>query len=225
MFAGTASGVSPADEPQEGGSCSRFALTAGGTPAGPSISLCAPLASFRPHVSMKKKNRATILNREPTGWHSRGYLPHFDGGKQQFMTFRLGDSMPQAILDKCREELEKEVGASLDSVLRRRVEAYLDQGYGNCYLNDPRVAEMVQDSLLFYDGERYALWAWVVMPNHVHLLVTPAEGKELSVILHSLKSYTAHKANRILGRTGRFWQRESFERYISDYEHLQNVVA
>ncbi len=133
--------------------------------------------------------------------------------------------MPQAILDKWREELEKEVGASLDSVLRRRVEAYLDQGYGNCYLNDPRVAEMVQDSLLFYDGERCALWAWVVMPNHVHLLVTPAEGEELSVILHSLKSYTAHKANRILGRTGRFWQRESFERYICDCEHFQNVVA
>ncbi len=174
---------------------------------------------------MEKKNKKTIPNREPTGWHSRGYLPHFDGGKQQFITFRLGDSMPQAILDRWPKELEKEIGASFDSVLRRRVEAYLDQGYGDCHLKDPGVAEIVQDSLLFYDGERYRLSAWVVMPNHVHLLVAPAQGEELSEIMHSLKSYTAHKANRILGRAGRFWQRESFERYIRDYEHFQNVVA
>ncbi len=133
--------------------------------------------------------------------------------------------MPQAILDRWRRELEKEAGANFDSVLRRRVGAYLDQGYGDYHLKDPRVAEMVQDSLLFYDGERYVLSAWVVMPNHVHLLVAPAKDEELSVILHSLKSYTAHKANRILGRTGRFWQRESFERYIRDYGHFQNVVA
>ena len=174
---------------------------------------------------MKKKNEETISNREPTGWHSRGYLPHFDGGKQQFVTFRLGDSMPQAILDRWRKELEKEGGANFDSILRRRVEAYLDQGYGKCHLKDPGVAKMVQDSLLFHDGDRYRLSAWVVMPNHVHLLVAPVQGEELSEILHSLKSYTAHKANRILGRTGRFWQRESFERYIRDYEHFQNVVA
>lgn len=165
---------------------------------------------------MKKKNKDTSPNGEPTGWHSRGYLPHFDGGKQQFITFRLGDSMPQAILERWRRELEKEGGDNFDSVLRRRVEAYLDQGYGDCHLKNPRVAEIVQDSLLFYDGERYRVSAWVVMPNHVHLLLAPAQGEELSEILHSLKSYTAHKANRILGRTGRFWQRESFERYIRD---------
>ncbi|CAN5803303.1 hypothetical protein BH18ACI4_BH18ACI4_13560 [soil metagenome] len=136
---------------------------------------------------MKKKNKDAIPHRQPTGWHSRGYLPHFDGGKEQFITFRLGDSIPQAILDRWLKELEKEVGSNFDSVVRRRVEAYLDQGYGDCHLRDPQVAEMVQDSLLFYDDGRYRLSAWVVMPNHVHLLVAPAQGEELSETLHSFK--------------------------------------
>jgi len=123
-------------------------------------------------------------------WHSRGYLPHYDGGEiPEFLTFRLGDSLPQTVLERWRIELEKEVGFDIEAVLRRRIEAYLDQGYGRCYLKDERVATMVQDSLLFHGGERYRLSAWVVMPNHVHFLATPSVGVELSDIQHSLKSY------------------------------------
>jgi putative transposase len=80
----------------------------------------------------------------PAGWHSRGYLPHFDGGEiPQFITFRLGDSLPQTVLDKWRIELQKETGIDIDAALRRRIEAYLDQGYGQCYLKDARVATIV----------------------------------------------------------------------------------
>src|SRR3989442_1258933 len=63
------------------------------------------------------------------------------------------------------------------------------------------------------------------MPNHVHFLATPFSGVELSAILHSIKSYTSHEAKRILGRDGRFWQRESFDRFIRDHKHFVDVVA
>jgi REP element-mobilizing transposase RayT len=162
----------------------------------------------------------------PAGWHSRGYLPHFDGGEiPQFVTFRLGDSLPQSVLDKWREELKTEINIDIEAALRRRIESYLDQGYGNCYLKAQRVAMMVQDSLLFHDGQQYQLSSWVVMPNHVHLLATPFPGIRLSDILHSLKSYTSHEANKLLGRSGQFWQQESFDRFIRDRKHFVDVVA
>ena len=164
--------------------------------------------------------------RWPDGWHTRGYLPHFDGGEiPQFVTFRLFDSLPQSVLARWRQELAQENESQRASALRRRAEAYLDSGYGACYLKDARVATLVQDALLFHHGAKYTLAAWVVMPNHVHLLATPRAGHELSGIMHSLKSYTASEANKILSRQGRFWQKESFDRYIRDAKHFHSVVA
>lgn len=98
--------------------------------------------------------------------------------------------------------------------MRRRVEAYLDQGYGNCYLKEPSIATSVQNALLFHDQSKYKLAAWTIMPNHVHLLCTPAAGNSLAEIMHSVKSYTSSEANKILARKGRFWQKEYFDRYI-----------
>lgn len=159
------------------------------------------------------------------GWHSRGYLPHFDGAQiTQFVTFRLGESLPQQLLETWRSELKKEIGIDIEATLRRRIEIYLDHGYGQCYLKNPDVAEVVQRSLLFFDGDRYKLLAWVIMPNHVHALMTPRQEHKLSRILHSLKSFTATEANKILGSRGTFWQRESFDRYIRDAKHFASVV-
>ena len=162
----------------------------------------------------------------PDGWHSRGYLPHFDGGEiPQFITFRLADSLPQELLHKWRHELGAEPDVGDDAALRKRIELYLDQGYGKCYLSDSRIAEIVQNSFLFFDRERYRLSAWVVMPNHVHMLLTPCAGQELSAILQSLKSYTANEANKIAKRKGQFWQPESFDRYIRNADHFAKVIA
>jgi hypothetical protein len=113
----------------------------------------------------------------PPGWYSRGYLPHFDGGEiAQIVTFRLFDSLPRSLLEQWHEELahwpEKE--AEVES--RKRLEGYLDRGEGNAWMNDPRIAEQVQRALLFFDAQRYRLQAWVVMPNHVHALLTPERG-------------------------------------------------
>jgi REP element-mobilizing transposase RayT len=163
----------------------------------------------------------------PHGWHSRGYLPHFDGGEiPQSVTFRLSDSLPQSLLEQWRQELNynNARGKEVDAEMRRRVEDYLDQGCGVAFLKDPYVAQLVEDALLHFDGERYRLSAWVIMPNHVHLLATPRAGHALARIIHSIKSYTAHEANKLLRRDGTFWQRESFDRYVRDAKHFEAVV-
>jgi REP element-mobilizing transposase RayT len=78
--------------------------------------------------------------------------------------------------------------------------------------------------LLHFDGIRYKLSAWVVMPNHVHFLLTRAANEELSRILHSFKSYTSHEANKSLRRSGQFWFEEYFDRYIRDAKHFTATV-
>jgi len=117
--------------------------------------------------------------------------------------------------------------ARLDKLHGEKVESFLDSGAGSCYLADTRVARIVRDNLLHFDGVKYRLVAWCVMPNHVHLVLTPLSGHGLASILHSWKSYTAKKANRLLNRNGEFWQREYYDRLIGDeaeYHHTVNYV-
>jgi hypothetical protein len=110
------------------------------------------------------------------GWHSRGYLPHFDGiALPQFITIHLTDSLPKKVLQTWRRELQRVESNRERIILQRRIEEYLDQGFGNAFLKDDRIATLVQNSLLKFDGIRYRLFAWVVMPNHVHTLFTRFE--------------------------------------------------
>ena len=154
------------------------------------------------------------------GWHSRGYLPHFDGGEvAQFVTFHLADSLPVSLLKRWKEQLESQPEGVRELELYERVETYLDKGYGSCYLKDVQIAELIQGSLLHFDQQKYRLFAWVIMPNHVHFLLKPLADNSLSDILHSIKSYTATESNKILGRKGEFWQEDYFDRYIRSEDH------
>ena len=136
------------------------------------------------------------------------------------VTFRLADSLPAEVV----EQLRNTRFPRGDVDRRMRAEAYLDAGHGACYLRDPSIAELVEATLLRFDGERYRLLAWSVMPNHVHALVEILPGYTLTQVLHTWKSYTAHAANRALGRSGAFWQVEYWDRYIRDQEHLRNTA-
>lgn len=158
------------------------------------------------------------------GWRNRGYLPHFDGGElSQFITIRLFDSLPQNVLEAWHVELEKE--EITDAEFRKKIEYYLDQNYGECFLKDLNVAEIVQANLLYHQDKKYKLYAWVIMPNHMHYLITPIATHTLAEITHSNKSYTAHQANKILNRSGQFWFHESFDRYIRDENHFLQTIA
>ena len=154
------------------------------------------------------------------GWYSSKYLPHFDSpGAQQYITYRLADSLPA--------ERESEWAAILaiedDLEKQRQLERYLDLGHGACHLRNRCIAQVVQENLWHKDGVQYRLLGWVVMPNHVHTLLeiwrTP-----LGEVVKGWKSYTSKVANKILGREGTFWQDDYFDRYIRDGDHYRRVV-
>lgn len=159
------------------------------------------------------------------GWHSRGYLPHFDGREiPQFITLHLADSIPKTVIEAWKRELDTRNSARDKMLLQTRIEKYADMGYGKAFLKDDRLAQMVQRTLLKDNGKKYRLSAWVVMPNHIHLLSTRFESYTLAEIMQSFKSITAHKANRTLRRSGEFWMPDYFDRWIRNAKHYKKTV-
>ena len=101
------------------------------------------------------------------GWYPRGYLPHLDQPRLvQAVTFRLDDSLPA----ERRHEWEALLKVPDSARRHERIQGYLDAGHGSCVLRGERIAGLVQTALLHGDGVQYRLLAWVVMPNHVHVL-------------------------------------------------------
>ena len=151
--------------------------------------------------------------------HRRGYLPHFDApGFTQFVTFRLADSLPKTIFDTLQHKLETRQITEIQYY--RAIDKALDQGEGPLYLQEPTIADMVAEAILRFHAERYLMYAWVIMPNHVHLLFEAINKHTVSGIMHSIKGFTATQANRILGRRGRFWSPDYFDRFIRGKKHF-----
>ena len=171
-----------------------------------------------------------------TGIHSRGYLPHVKReGASYFITFRLVDSLPKEVLLRFEHEhgealrrlpakANSEAAEDIHRELRRKIERYLDQGAGECHLRRPEIADMVADALRHFHSQQYLLDDWVVMPNHVHVILWPMPNLTLSAILKSRKRHTARQANLILGRTGEtFWQRESYDHWIRNDDEKARI--
>lgn len=176
----------------------------------------------------------------------RRHLPHWrQEGATYFVTFRLADALPQNKLRELaalREQwLRKvsEVGQSTalsygglphDTEFSRtaleRVERWLDEGQGSCVLSDAAAAKEVERCLRHEDGKGYDLIAFVVMPNHVHLLARPYSNCSfpLERLEQGWKSFSARAINRQRGVTGTLWQDESFDRIVRDEEHLFRCV-
>lgn len=151
----------------------------------------------------------------PKGWHARGYLPHFDSPETvQFVTFGLFDSLPAQLAVPFLPGAKSLIDMDLQ----------LDGGRGACWLGDPRIAREVQQAFLHFDGERYRLLAWCIMPNHVHVVMEPDANHGLGTIVQSWKSFTAKKANAILGRKGPFWRKDYFDRYMRNEDHYARTV-
>lgn len=170
------------------------------------------------------------------GFHSRGVLPHLkrEGGIY-FVGFRQHGSLPREVLLRFKAErdaiLQKALAAKRpltrheqEELFRwysERVDRYLDAGHGECQLRRPALADIVAGALKFFDQQRYDLRAWVVMPNHVHVVVQPRPPHPLSEILHTWKSFSAHKINEnIPKKIVPFWQGESFDHLIRDDDDL-----
>ena len=165
-------------------------------------------------------------------------LPHWQvSGCTYFITFRLADSIPKSAILKWRREQQNflrhfDVKAP-DELPARHQEQYrslfgkpfhqtLDQCHGSCSLREPENSKIVADALQFFNDERYHLGDYVVMPNHVHLLVEPLE--DLEKLLHSWKSFTAKAINRLLDQTGQFWQEESYDHLVRTSHDLERII-
>jgi len=170
---------------------------------------------------------------------TRGHLPHWEEADGiYFVTFRLGDSLPKAALQEVRLEKEailaraRQAGRGLTEAEERQlrrletrhIEKWLDRGSGACWMRDPRVAAVVASALAHFDGERYRLLAWCVMPNHVHVVFRPVPGNKLAEIVHSWKSFSAKSIGRMLDRRGEFWMREYYDHLVRNSKQLTRII-
>jgi putative DNA methylase len=135
-------------------------------------------------------------------------------GLVQFVTFRLADAFPVQL----RSEWEGLLKIEDDRQRRIELEAYLDKGRGECHLRRTDIAAIVESSLLFRHPVQYELRAWVIMPNHVHLLFL-VHDVPMRQLVDVWKGFTAKEANKVLGRKGQFWQAGYWDTYMRDREH------
>jgi putative transposase len=149
--------------------------------------------------------------------HYERRLPHWDVvGRPLFVTFRLHGSLPASRIFPPERLQAGKAFVAMDRILDRSRD-------GPLFLRQPEIADMVVASLR--DGEqrfqRYQLHSFVVMPNHVHLLVTPRVAA--TRWLGPLKGFTSYRANQILGRQGPFWQDESYDHVVKSGEEFDRT--
>jgi REP element-mobilizing transposase RayT len=148
-------------------------------------------------------------------------LPHWrvENGTY-FVTFRLADSLPADVAKSLAEFAQNVRDPEERRKLMERADRYLETGIGECILRRPDCAQIVAESLSHFDGERYRLGKWTVMPNHVHSVMQPVDGWTLDRVVGDIRSYTAHEINKRLGRKGRLWSPEPYDSWIRDEREL-----
>ncbi len=178
---------------------------------------------------------------QPLDWSKpiqkyRRRLPHWtQDGATYFITFRLADSLPQEKLDELerrREQWEREHPEprseedwqQFHRESMQRIDDWLDAGSGECWLGDEACARAVTRAMHHFDGERYFLSSYCIMPNHVHLTVQPFADQDPSEILKSWKGFTARELNKHLNRKGTVWEQESYDTIVRDVAHLWKVI-
>jgi REP element-mobilizing transposase RayT len=154
-----------------------------------------------------------------------GRLPHWEAeDSSYFVTFRLRDSLPRAVAVQLLRERERLLAKATSSTQKmevsrafaRRLDSFLDAGHGSGLLREH--GQVVAEALKHFDGQRYALLSWCVMPNHVHVLLQVPGVARLDSILHSWKSYTAHQIG-----LGVIWAREYYDRVIRGAKELEET--
>ena len=176
---------------------------------------------------------------EEVEFHFKGYLPHMhQDGTMQSVTFRMADSLPQSVCKKLQEQRDKftqkhphpwdnETKMLYWKEFGPMQHRLMDKGYGSCLLKYPRFRQVLIDTIAFNDNINYVIDSYVIMPNHVHMLILPLANNKIEDILHSIKRYSARQINLLAGRTGRFWMKESFDRLVrneDDYYRCYHYI-
>ena len=166
----------------------------------------------------------------------RNRLPHWHVKNAAcFVTFRLADSLPATLLTEWRRERELWLNrnpkpwspateTAYHNQFSMRIDRLLDAGHGSCILALPENAEIAADTLSRRNQTDYLLHSHVIMPNHVHVLVSPVEGKSLSSAIAGWKRFSATRIHKASGDTGSLWQKDYFARLIRDWDHFLNVA-
>jgi len=183
------------------------------------------------HATFRTRDELALISKR-----QGANLPHWTAeGAIYHVRYRLADALPvearKKLMDE-REQLQRKIknpGYNLTPFEKRRltllhsekIDKFLDVGYGECWLARHNIAEIVIENLNHFTNIRYELFAWCVMPNHIHVIFQPLADFKLPDIVHSWKSYTSKKANRLLGMKGKFWQQEYFDRVLRDSDELE----
>jgi len=175
----------------------------------------------------------TPFDWEAVGKSHHRHLPQLDQpGAIYFVTFRLADSLPQKLLKSWQlkrnawrlthpEPWDETTRKEYQQLFTTRMERWLDAGYGECVLRDERCRAEVAERLLFKHRVDYDLGDWVVMPNHVHVLLQPLSGISLDAIMKPVKGVSARNINHLLGSSGALWMEESFSHIVRSMEQLK----
>lgn len=179
-----------------------------------------------------------------TAYHR--HLPHWrKEGASYLVTFRLTDSLPAEVVIEMKrqakawlqrlaiatadhegrlpEEIRQEWGLFQSHQLRK-LDQMLDEGRGECVLREKAQREIVTQALHYFEGRRLVLHAYVVMPNHVHVLGQPLPSHSLENLCGSWKRHTSRLIQGRLNRRGSLWQAENFDRIIRDPQHFAQSV-
>lgn len=174
---------------------------------------------------------------EPVETFLGGLLPHWhQDEKIQYVTFRLADSLPQSKITELRLAISSFNEAHPKPWDKRTIQRYwqivgakeeelLDNGYGECILQRPEIRKIVSSSIWFNSSKLYDIIAYVIMPNHVHLILQLYDNQYLDDILRGLKGFTANAINNYLQRTGRVWMTSYFDRIVRSERHLQKYIS
>lgn len=187
-----------------------------------------------------RQQKSPFFDKQADTHKYSGWLTHWrQSEKLYFVTFRLNDSVSQEQLHAWVSEREiwekhhpkpwaEKTYAEFHERFTEKMEQLLDAGYGSCVLARSDIGSIVENALMHFDGDRYQLGEYVVMPNHVHLIVRPDTNETLESILHSWKSFTAKKANALLNTEGVYWRSEYFDHLVrsdAQYEKFRNYIA
>ncbi|MCM1109680.1 MAG: transposase [Clostridium sp.] len=177
-------------------------------------------------------------NKQPFRVIEGRFLPHIEQpGKLSYITIRLGDSLPKERVEQLESELKLWLGNHpMDSWtrqestdffrLQRIFNKWLTAGYGECILQKEAAYQIVESALRYGDGTKYDLYEYVIMPNHIHMIIAAYE-YGMNDIIGRFKSFTSHQINKFCGRAGSLWAQDYFDhmiRSVKSYEEISTYI-
>ncbi|MEJ6582055.1 MAG: vitamin B12 dependent-methionine synthase activation domain-containing protein [Akkermansiaceae bacterium] len=209
-----------------------FALSDYISPQGSSSGMIRP---GHDHPTGEAASSSYLRTDEPLNTRTGANLPHWtQQNKAVAVTFRLADALPQDTLneylsEKKRLEVQVNQAAKMDDPAflqnakdrlsehwHQTLETALEKGHGECLLAKPEIADLIENALRHFDGDRYQLYAFAIAANHIHVIFEPKDDHQIPDILHSWKSFTAHEIHKRLNREGDVWQDETYNHLLRD---------